>query len=243
MVILINFKTGFLKSLFQKSSQEIVLVPEQLSGVKDFIDKCLETASKNSLYQIGRNGGYYKPPFETSIIWFIEEIPYYYLDNKILVPPVEIVENELEKSINENIGLCLNFTEFEEQGFVIKSDNATTRTKIMPESIEVEMDYSINIEKGSLKTERKNFFLKLDSDMFNLITTAEILVSVHSQKPQFICLTCLDKISDENEVIVDTYLIRDVSYFENNAVIYLIEDKKYQIDAERSLTLRFIVEQ
>lgn len=243
VIMLINFKTGFLSALFKKSSQEIVSVPEQLKEVTDFIDKCLETTARNSLYQIGRNGGYYKPPFETSIVWFIEEIPYYYLERKNYQPDKETIEKEFAKLIAEDIKNCLNFEEFEKQGFIITENNATVHTGIITEKIEIRMDYPIKIEKGSLKTETREFVLGLDSDMLSLIETAGALINIHSKNPQFICLTCLDEISSENEVIIDVYPITDVSYFENNVIIYLIEDKKYQIDSERSLSLRFVVEQ
>ena len=243
VMLLINFKTGFLKSLFQKSAQEIASVPEQLQEVTGFIEKCLETASRNSLYQIGRNGGYYTVPVDSSIIWFIEEVPYYYLDEKINMPTLELIETELEKSINENIGSCFNFTEFRNEGFAIKTQNYSIAADIQEKKILVTMDYKILIEKSGVSSEFTKFSVEMDSNLASMHAASEELVNIYSEKPGFVCLTCMEEIVDIYPVKISTIPVSDVTVLKNNIIWFLVDDREFQIDDERNLTLRFIVEQ
>jgi len=243
VILLINFKTGFLKSLFQKSTQEIASVPEQLQEVTDFIDRCLETASRNSLYQIGRNGGYYTVPVDSSIIWFIEEVPYYYLDGKINIPSLGLVETELSKSISNEVIQCLDFTEFKDEGFAIKTQNYSVAADIQEKKILVTMDYKILIEKSGVSSEFTEFSSEIDSNLASMHAASEELISIYSKKPGFVCLTCMEEIADIYPVKISTIPVSDVTVLKNNIIWFLIDDKEFQIDEERNLTLRFIVEQ
>ncbi len=243
VIMLINFKTGFLNALFKESSQEITSVPEQLKEVTDFIDKCLETTSRDSLYQLGRNGGYHKVPVETSIVWFDEEVPYYYLDKRILIPSLETVENELAKSISENIKVCLNFAEFEREGFLIEQKNYSVSSSIKDNEIIIKMEYPIKIEKGNLNIEIKEFETAIGSNMKNLILASEELIEIYSEKPGFICLNCIEEISLIYNVMISTTPVTDVTVLENNIIWFIVEDKEFTTEDEGGIFLRFVVEQ
>ncbi len=243
VIMLINFKTGFLRDLFKESSQEIVSVPEQLSEVTDFINQCLEETSRDSLYQISRNGGYHEVPVETSIVWFDEEVPYYYLDNKILIPSFETVKNELAKSISENIKVCLNFTEFEREGFLIEQENYGISSSIKDNEIIIKMNYPIKIEKQDLSVEIKEFETVIESNTKNLILASEELIEIYSEKPGFICLNCIEEISLLYNVGISTTPVSDVTVLENNLIWFIVEDKEFKMNEEGGIFLRFVVEQ
>jgi hypothetical protein len=67
------------------------------------------------------------------------------------------------------------------------------------------------------------------------------LVDSYLEKPGAICLTCFDKISNKNEVYINTLPIKDVSIFENNIIWFYITNK--DDISENKLTWVFVVEQ
>ncbi len=89
IILVLYFKSEALKSLFNKQSENTINIPKELIPVKNYIDTCLEKTSQESIYQIGRSGGYSSPSEDIYIDWFTENVTYYYLDNKSYVPNLE----------------------------------------------------------------------------------------------------------------------------------------------------------
>ena len=62
------------------------------------------------------------------------------------------------------------------------------------------------------------------------------VIESYSQKPGFVCLTCLEKITENNDVFIETIPISDEFYGEG-VIWFFITDDQY------NGTLRFVVEQ
>jgi len=217
-------------------------IPASIEPIHTNIISCLEDTSEEGLVYLSLHGGYYEVPKETSILYFTEDIPYYYLNSKKYVPSIETVEEELEKYVSENLDKCLDLDIFREQGFNITERIPSISTAINEENIIIKMVYPLLIEKGRTKTQLKDFKIELDSNLKILLDASKEVVNSYSEKPSFICLTCLENISNRNYVEIKVTPIQDVSIFEENNIIWFSISNKndYSID---KLNWMFIVEQ
>jgi len=236
------FKSISSKSLFSNTATETISVPKELAGINTFIDKCFKDTSNQAVYQIARNGGYYIVPKDRSIIWFDEEVPYYYLNKNISVPSISLIEKSISSYIKLNIKTCLNFTDFKNQGISIKEGSTSVSTKINNKNIEIKMNYPVTIKKGSIETILKDFTITIKSNLYSQNKAAVELMQQYSKKPGYLCLNCISDISKNNNVSVDTLPVSDVSGANNDIIWFLIDDTEYKVN-NKTITLRFVVEQ
>ena len=208
----------------------ISIIPKELAEVSQFIEDCLTIIAKDSLYQVGRNGGYSEVPNSSSIIWFTEQVPYYYLNNRSLTPNINKVETELSNNIKENLGSCLNYSNFKQQGFKINHSDYSIQSKISNESVKIIMSYKINIQKGKVRKELNKFEIDLNSNLKEMLTTSKELVSTYSKKPGFVCLNCIQELAENKEISISMLPVNDVSIFNNDIIWVLIDDKEFPID-------------
>jgi hypothetical protein len=240
--LIVFIKTDYLRTKLGLEREKSIVVPPQLKVVTDHIDNCLETTSIESLYQLGQYGGYYNVPKDISIVFFKMDIPYYYLDKQGYVPSLERIEKELADSISDNLKSCLNFNDFRGKGFNISEGDLSVSTKIDEKKVNIEINYPVKIEKAEIVLDLKDFEFDIDSNFKSLHDTAKEIVVLYSKKPGFVCLTCLEELSVDNNVGIVATPILDVSVFENNIIWFLITDKEYMLN-DKDFSLRFIVEQ
>ena len=151
--LVIFLKGNVIKSYFEQQLSKTSSVPPQLQVVKEHIDDCLETTGKESIYYITQHGGYYKVPKETSIVYFTEEVPYYYLNKKIYIPSIDTMEREVTNYILDNLKECLDFNYFIQTGFNITAKNYSVSTKIMDKSVYIKINFPIKIYANSIITD------------------------------------------------------------------------------------------
>lgn len=217
-------------------------VPSDVENIHLFVENCIDTTSKEGLYQIGQHGGYYNVPKQTSIVYFTEEVPYYYLDNNIHIPSIEIIERELSDYIYDNLNECMFFEDFKRSGINISAGNYSISTEIKEETIKIKIRYPLTIEKTGTVFRLEDFQLIIDSNIKKLQGVSKEIVNTYVKEPGFVCLTCLEDLSKTNNVIIKAVPVLDVSTFENDIIWFLITDKEYDLN-DKNLTLRFIVEQ
>ena len=234
------FRNQLISLEFSSSREESIIIPIQLRPVKNHIDNCLRETSIEGLYQIGRQGGYYNVPVESSITFFTESVPYYYLDNQEITPSIKIIEKELASYISDNLIVCLNFQDFIDNGFKIRQGNYKISTAINDKNVDIRMYYPIGIEKSGISIVLKDFRSTIDSNMRTLKRISMDIVDSYSERPGLVCLTCLEDLSKNDDVAIQTIPV-DVSVFERNIIWFLITDKEYNLNG-KNLTLRFVVE-
>ena len=145
MIGILFYFQGYISLSFLKNDEE-VSIPTQLKVVVDNINYCLESTSYDALYYIGVHGGYYKTPEEGSITYFTEKIPYYYLNNKIIIPKINSIQEGISNYIDDNLGSCLELNKFRDEGFIINESNYTASTIIKEKFVST--DSSTKIAKG-----------------------------------------------------------------------------------------------
>ena len=226
--------------VLRDNDSKIKEIPQEISPFYTNLLLCLEQTSEEGIHYLAAHGGYYNVPVKSSIIYFLDEIPYYYLDNENIIPRVSVIERELEKYVSENLENCLDLKGFKEQGFNISVEPYSILTNIIEGEISVKMKNTITVSKGEDSATLKNTEISFKNDFINLYEASFEVVNSYSQKPGFICLTCLDDIVINYDVDIKSLPVNDISVIENNIIWYFITNKQDQ--AENKLKLIFVVE-
>tara|TARA_Y100000034_G_scaffold131523_1_gene192443 strand:+ start:1227 stop:1982 length:756 start_codon:yes stop_codon:yes gene_type:complete len=215
-------------------------IPANIEPFSNNFFSCFKDISKDGVYFVASHGGYFNPPAETSIIYFDEGFPYYYLESKKYVPSIRDIENELEEYISSNLKNCLDIENFMKDGFEVNNGGHEISVNINPENINVKLISSLAVTKGESTINMRNSENNLNYDLIKLHKASGEIVESYSKKTGFVCLTCLEEISTMNNVKIESLPVLDVSVFENDIIWFFITDKDDL--SENKLTWRFVVE-
>ena len=183
-----------------RDSLNIGGIPASVEPIHTNILSCLEETTEEGLDYLALQGGYYEVPKAISISYFTEDIPYYYLNSKKYIPSIEIVEEELENYIHNYLSNCLEFDSFREQGYEVNEGDLLVSVNIREDKIRTKLDYPLTITKGESTKRLREFEILTDSNLERLLEVSEEVVDSYSKKPGFVCLTCIEEISVNNEV-------------------------------------------
>jgi len=217
-----------------KDKSSVENIPIEVEPVYTNLISCLEETTEEGIEYLALHGGYYEVPKSISIAYFTEDIPYYYLNSREYVPSVERIEGELEDYIHNYLSNCLDFYSFEEQGYEIREGDLLVSVNIKEDKIKVKLDYPLTITKGKSTKRLREFEIEVDSNVEKLLETSQEIVSSYSEKPGFVCVTCLEEISEAQDVEITS------APFSNDyeeAIFFLITSH------ENELNWKFAVEQ
>jgi|TARA_Y100000034_G_C6854551_1_gene388133 hypothetical protein len=223
-----------------RNSSDIVNIPLSIQPAYSQFISCFEETSKESVNYISKHGGYYNAPIETSIVYFSDDIPYYYLDSQAHIPSLEKIQNELEAYIEANLDLCFNKESLKEQGFEIGLRDYSISSNIKENEIKFNMLNILSISKNDETSEIKDIKINIDKNLLNLYYSSEEIIKTYSKKPGAICLSCLEDISENNNVFIEAIPNQDLSIFENDVIWFFIQD---QDEVDEEFKWIFVVEQ
>jgi len=209
-------------------------IPSEIEPVYTNIISCLEETTEEGVEYLALHGGYYEVPKSLSIAYFADNIPYYYLNSRKYVPSIERVEGELENYIHNYLSNCLNFEDFEEQGYEIKEGDLLVSVNIKEDKIRTKLDYPLTLKKGESTKRLREFEIEIDSNVKKLLEVSEEVVDSYLEKPGFVCLTCIEEISNNNEVQITS---APFSSYDEDSIFFLITSH------ETELNWKFAVEQ
>jgi len=212
-------------------------IPSEIEPVYTNLISCIEETTEEGVEYLALHGGYYETPKSISITYFTEEIPYYYLNSKTYVPSVEKIEEELENYIYNYLSNCLNFEDFEEQGYDVNEGDLLVSANIKEDEIKVKLDYPLTIRKGGSTKRLREFEIEMNSNIEKLLLISEEIVNSYSKKPGFVCVTCLEEISEANDDLQITSAPFSTTITEEEAIFFLITSH------ETELNWKFAVEQ
>jgi len=167
---------------------DAVVVPPEILPAKNYLDFCMDSASEDAFYILGRQGGFIEIPIEVQIdpsrrLSFgggAETVPFWYYDNMNWIPTAEHMELELKRHINNGFLECINAMDFPANGFRMKTfeDNATTRVSINERDISVQIEYPVEISlaDGSIKTKIKEFYSIYDIPLRDMLDLAKYIL-------------------------------------------------------------------
>lgn len=215
-----------------KGSLNIGKPSVEIEPIQTQIQSCLESTTEDGISYIALQGGYYEVPEQISMNYSTEKVPYYYIDSKKNIPSVGKVNIELGNYIKFYLRDCINLSSFEEQGFDIKEGNLSVSVDIIEGKINVKAVYPLAITKGESTSRLSEFKVNINSNAKKLLSVSEEIVNLYNENPDFVCLNCLDDISNKYSVEAKATPMQD-----KNVIWFSILDKK------SSLNWRFVVEQ
>ena len=180
---------------------------------KDKIDRarnlalvCIENSVSTSLDKIGFQGGYFEKPKYYYKDEFTENfLTYYYHQGEISYPSKAVVEKELSKAINEELGLC-NELKSEEDNFELKFGKPRTITKINEKDISFDIIYPVIISiNGESTTIFRDHKINRISALNNILETASFMTESRKESPETDCISCLAKMTEEKNLYMEVY--------------------------------------
>jgi len=217
------------------NDKDILSTPIEFQPIKNYIQNCLENELKEGLNLIGRQGGYYDVPNE-SINFLFEEIPYYFINDKITFPSKTKIEEQISNYLFYNTNDCyFNLSVFEEQSYQIDVSEPKYSTSINKENILTNVNFILNIRKGNLTHQIEEFSVNQKSDLSSIIELSNDFVQTYAENPGYICLTCIDELSEKYDLNLTVMPHYDPTVFKND--IYWVV-----IKAKDGYLFRFVLE-
>jgi hypothetical protein len=207
--------------------------PSDIIEIKNFVEDCLETTAKNSLFRIGERGGYFLIFDEPSIEG---RIPYYLQETKKSVLTKQEVELNLAGFVQEELSFCiLNFKDFRKD-FIIEHSLNKVEAKILQDKTRFSLEYPITINKRGTETayQLKDFSVDIPVNLDKIYSVAQKIIEEQAKNPDSICLSCLFDLGREYNVHIDM-----LDY--GNSTIFTIIDDNSQIN-ERSYEWNFAID-
>lgn len=184
-----------------------------------FVQSCFESTAEKIIYNVGKGGGYYFPPSKS----LDSGTPIYLYYGEKYVPSKKDIEEEISHSIGGELPLCIkNFQSFTD--YEISDREISVTTEILNDTVRVKMDYPIYVSKGEAtdKIEEFNAEIKV---RFGTVYNS-ILEEINSETEQGICISCINKIIEENNLYLEMFNYRDLG------VIFVWTDKKFELNGE-----------
>lgn len=233
--IVFFLKSNIIDSLLQQDTQKIKDVPPQIQPIYEHVQDCVKTTSEDALYVIGYHGGYFITPYPFTV----DKIPYYFINNKSVVPSKERIESEISKYINQELKFCTNnFTNFTE--FKINQGNVNARTFIGENKTLVSVSYPLSINRGEINYQLKDFNLELPIRLNVIYDASKIIIDKQVEDPDNICLSCILELELKNDLYIDM-----TSYFGDTAVYTFVDSNSilggehYGSETEEYYNFRF----
>jgi hypothetical protein len=144
-----------------KNLQSSPSVQFDADSVGLFVQNCIELTVKNGLMVIAKNGGYHHPKYN-----YLSNINLnysFYIDKNIdLSPSLETIEKEISAFVNRNLIECLDdFSVFKEFGYEVNQGSINSTTKILSNSVLVEVEFPISARKADLVKKFNKFSFEL----------------------------------------------------------------------------------
>ncbi len=185
-------------------------VPLELRPISNYITECLRRTAIDGLTILGKQGGHIdmsgkyiieQKPTESVGIYMGYKIPYWhYLKSSNTCNGNECffssempylyrteddtgsVEAQLDRYIDSNLDLCLDFSTFEDQGFtIVPVTGIKTRTSVADTDVSFLVDYTIEILKEGRSTDIKQYYTKIPLNFKRIFTFAKNLTDSEKQ--------------------------------------------------------------
>lgn len=175
-------------------------VSGDVKPVNDFINNCIKSTVEDALLNVADSGGYYElSKFSTE-----NNIAYYYYNGQNLMPSKEELKSEIEKYINKGIPICTkNFVDYPDVRVI--SGNVSSNVEISDERVLIKITYPLSIKKSDKTYVLNKFELSIATKIGLLYGISEEITKMTIKHKKDICLTCLDEISEKNDVYIKMF--------------------------------------
>jgi hypothetical protein len=200
-------------------------------SVSASFSSCLESQLADLLPHIAVQGGYYVPPSNTVEEYFVgtfpNNIPYYFVNEAIIVPSVDVVQEQIALALVDRVEECTDFSDYPYD--VSVSQSSIDATIIMyPTSVDGIVDVPLTIVVEGATYTLETFTLEVSSNIYTLHNAALVMTEEQRMHPDEICLTCLTSIAQENNFYLGMI---ETSYENQYTILYLLNDRDSNGDA------------
>jgi hypothetical protein len=199
-------------------------IKSKVNAIRDHVDDCMSSVTKEALIVIAFQGGYNTPPplhFRYDPVFF----PYYYYEGKVILPTIEDIESELGSYVNEKVIDCLNQGSF--TGFNLEYENMRTIVKVTRDNayFEPEMPITITHAGHKMTLELSEYHKNYNSSLFEIYEVAKYITESHSEDSEYYCVSCVTEMASQRDLYVYLFprvaneLITGISIYENRTGI------------------------
>lgn len=150
-----------------------------------FIEECLEDSLEEKIEIISSQGGDYEVNPGVSFFYrgdYIRFLCYTSEYNKLCHRQViflkEHFESEISTNIQPEVEACFDslVNSYENKGYDVSITEGNIEVEILPGLIETRFNRELTMKKGSETQEYKNFYLRENSNLFNLLEVADNII-------------------------------------------------------------------
>ncbi len=191
--------------------------------VSALVESCLQDVTKQGLFYLGQQGGYYEPP--PGLEYVTGMVPYYVDADQVYVPGIPTIEFELNKYIEEYIDDCARgFESLEEQGFSVSALTPSANAKIGSDSILVDINYPLEVSKGSSTVTFSDFSASIPFNFNDVYKVVDEVMQQQKKDPLSVHFEFLANSAYDNQYFFE--LIQ----MEENKIIYSLTFNNLRID-------------
>jgi len=195
--------------------------------VYNFVQECLETTSKQSLYFIGLHGGYFIPPEKSTVYG----VPYYIYLEDSLFPSINEIEDEISVFVESSLILCTE--DFEDFGsFEIDQGKIRATTSIKDEFVFIKVNYPITIQKGESVSRIEDFEVEIPVRLSVLYNASEFILDSYFENSGELCLSCLLEFQKENSLQINMQSNEETIVYEMVDTLSNLEIIKEEFEPE-----------
>ncbi|MAE42789.1 hypothetical protein CMO93_03385 [Candidatus Woesearchaeota archaeon] len=207
--------------------QQALEIPSEIVPVKAFVDTCIKSVAEDSIVLTSLQGGYFEVP--KSVEFLNDDIytSYYFIEDLIVMPSLDIIEQELAKSMNALLPFCLeNFSSFAQQGIKVENKDITAKASILNNEVLFEVSMPTSINSGDSFLELNKFITTIpDVRLKTVYEASRNFTETHLKNPEGICISCMINIGEENDIYFYSERL------DNSSFIFVIIDNNTQIDS------------
>ena len=158
-------------------------------------------------------------------VFSVIAFPYYYYNEKNIMPSLEKIEREISEYTAERLYFCANsFLDFPEYNVIQGEINIDTQ--IRENEIIMDVEYPLTIEKEDSKSRLKDWKNIKIPNRLKVMYLASANIIQDQLGREGICITCILDVSLQNDLIIDF-----IDYGEDTKIFY-IKDEKIGLDGE-----------
>lgn len=166
----------------------------------EFVNFCVENASKFAAVENFKLGGYYDNSYEQIILDTDKYAIYVKLEAENISPTLVVLQEEFEDSIKNNFLNCLNdFSIFTNAGFIVDSGEAKFDISFLELTTEIDLNFPVTISKDSTSFNFDTFSYSLDLPLAKMYSNTQSFIEIHEGNFTSIPMSSLIFLSNEED--------------------------------------------
>ena len=178
--------------------------PPETDNVKLFVQSCIEETLEEGIVFVSSRGGYFNLP-DNYFDGFLAT-SYWMYDGRDISPSMEIVELELSKYIENQVGYCIESNEFTDKDFDFQDKKV--ETVIKADKILVNLKMPTFVTLGDSVSLIKNYKYEENNDvLFRFFSVSKNIIKNIGDSDNSLNIMPIFNITDsqKTDVFIDTY--------------------------------------